>query len=105
MTTGITWGLVDGFAKGTSLKGTVFTTYDKLVETFGEPNIEPGDKVWNEWGIEFEVQEGDDCDWITATVYDWKELHQGDATVGEYQWHIGGHNYRAVELVYEALGK
>ena len=38
---------------GTSLMGHVTTTYDKLVKTFGMPDLEPGDKTTCEWHIEF----------------------------------------------------
>ena len=35
----------------------------------------------------------------------WKESHPDHSRIGEYRWHIGGKEHRAVELVYEALGK
>ena len=44
---------------GTSLKGTVKTSYAELEEVFGEPTIGPddrgGDKTTCEWHIEFQV--------------------------------------------------
>ena len=108
----VTWKLDDLIASGTSLRGKITASYDELVEVFGEPNIEASDKVFNEGGIEFRVPvdddgmgDVDDYDSIDATIYDWKENWGGASRVGDYVWHIGGHNHQAVELVYEALGK
>ena len=108
----VTWKLDDLIGSGTSLRGKITASYDELVEVFGEPNIEASDKVFNEWGIEFRVPvdddgmgDVDDYDTVQATIYDWKELDAYDSHVGKYEWHIGGRNYQAVELVYEALGK
>ena len=65
----------------TSLKGYVKTTYDKLVETFGEPTFtdaSPYEKVNAQWTLEFKVpfvdkEYGDDFDYVTATIYNWKD--------------------------------
>jgi hypothetical protein len=93
---------------GTSLMGKVRTTYDNLVDAFGEPTYDAshsGDgKVCVEWTLEFIVEIEDqyeiyeDC--ITATVYAWKEA---SIPYGEYDWHIGGHDFGAVECVETAL--
>ena len=77
----------------TSLKGYVKTTYDKLVETFGEPTFtdaSPYEKVNAQWTLEFKVpfvdkEFGDDFDYVTATVYNWKD---GYIPTEEYDWHI-----------------
>ena len=98
----MTYKLDDYVPRGSSLRGHIHATYDELVEVFGEPNIlnaEEGDKVFNEWGIRFE--DGDDD--VYTTIYDWKERDAYDSHVGTYRWHIGGKEYRSVELVYEAL--
>ena len=100
----MTYKLDDFVPRGSSLRGHIHATYDELVKVFGEPNIlnaEEGDKVFNEWGIRFE--DGDDD--VYATIYDWKEMYANESHYGEYRWHIGGKEHRAVELVYEALGK
>ena len=100
----MTYKLDDFAGMGSSLRGYVHARYFDLVEVFGEPNIlnaEEGDKVFNEWGIRFE--DGDDD--VYATIYDWKEMYANESHYGEYRWHIGGKEHRAVELVYEALGK
>jgi hypothetical protein len=57
---------------GTSLMGTVRTTYDNLVEVLGEPTYteaNPYEKVACEWTI-----------------------------TEQYDWHIGGNDYQAVEI-------
>ena len=102
-----TWTLDQTVTPGTSYKGMVYTTYDKLVEVFGQPNISASDKVFTEWGLCFELGKPEDDDWdvVDATIYDWKEPHGSASHYGKYGWHIGGHNHQAVELVYEALGK
>jgi len=88
-------------ASGTSLKGYITTTYDELVERFGEPTDTQGDKTTASWCLEFEVENDDgDTDYITATIYDWKT----DTTpLGEYRWHIGGFDYLAEDCVYQTL--
>ena len=91
---------------GTSLMGKVRTTYDKLVEKFGEPTYDAshsGDgKVIVEWTLDFrvETEDGDDFDYVTATVYAWKE---SSIPYGEYDWHVGGNDYTAVDCVEQVL--
>ena len=108
----VTWKLDDLIGPGTSYRGMIVTTYDKLVEVFGEPNRDASDKVFNEWAIEFRVSieddgmgDVDDYDTVDASIYDWKEPHGSASHYGEYNWHIGGRGHQCVELVYEALGK
>jgi len=92
----------------TSLKGYVKTTYEKLVETFGEPTFtdaSPYEKVNAQWTLEFKVpfvdkEYGDDFDYVTATIYNWKD---GYIPTEEYEWHIGGFDHEAVECVEKVL--
>lgn len=78
---------------GTSLQGYIKTTYDEIVEVFGEPRYTGGDdKVTTEWDLEFEV----DDEYVVATIYDWK---LDKTPFGEYRWHIGGHFAFAAEVV------
>ena len=78
---------------GTSLQGYIKTTYDDLVEVFGEPRYTGGDdKVTTEWDLEFEV----DDEYVVATIYDWK---LDKTPFGEYRWHIGGHFAFAADVV------
>lgn len=88
-------------AQGTFLVGEITTTYNKLVETFGQPNYNNGpstlEKVTIEWVIKFQ-------DGTIATIYDWKNYGHQPAPNEEFQWHIGGHCRSAVALVKEALG-
>ena len=95
---------------GTSLCGNVETTYDRLVEVFGEPTYsDPSDdgKVDTEWNLEFRVLTDycnitNECvvEYITATVYNWKT---GGTPREKYAWHVGGTDNRAVELIQEAV--
>ena len=101
-------------ATGSSLVGNVKTSYPELVEIFGEPVEVSGDgKVTAEWKIEFAINE--DLTWanpmhpgdahspnktVIATIYDWKT---GDTPLGEYNWHIGGHNIEAAWFVQDMI--
>lgn len=82
---------------GSHLQGYVTTTFDRLVETFGQPdhfNIDTY-KVTAEWRVLFK-------DGTVATIYDWKE----DRTPKElYDWHIGGFDSAAVARVKAALAR
>ena len=83
---------------GTSLRGYVKTTREKLTETFGDPIIYPlGDKVTMEWIIQFDS--GD-----VATIYDWKRYDLEYPAFDElFEWNIGGNSYEVKDLVTEAL--
>lgn len=86
-------------ANMTSYQGEMNFSYVRLCELFGAPL--PGDayKVDAEWILKFE-------DGTVATIYNWKDgpNYCGvDGTPVEEikDWHIGGHNRRAYELVEE----
>ena len=100
-----------------SLQGYVKTTYGQLVKTFGEPthtDASPYEKVNAEWTLEFKVHKNgdpyallddfkmseDDFDYVKATIYNWKD---GYVPTEEYNWHIGGFNYEAVDCVEKVL--
>jgi len=93
---------------GTSLMGKVTTTYDKLVEAFGYPTyyvLDSDDgKVVVEWTLDFRVETGEyngnDFDYIPAIIYAWIE---SSVPCGEYDWHIGGHDYSAVDCIEATL--
>lgn len=93
---------------GTSLIGKVTTTYDELVDAFGDPTYDAshsGDgKVIVEWTLDFrvETEDGDDFDYVPATIYAWKV---SSIPYGEYDWHIGGHDFDAVECVETILAQ
>lgn len=87
---------------GTSLIGTIETTYNRLVEVFGEPclNDPPSamEKVTTEWDLEFP------CGTV-ATIYNWKNYGTDPEPHENYYWHVGGYNHTAFALVSEALKK
>jgi hypothetical protein len=84
-------------ANMTSLKGEVLITYAELTEIFGRPDHGPNsadlDKVTCEWALKFE-------DGTIATIYDWKTWR---TPLGEYEWHIGGHDMAAVDRVTDTI--
>ena len=82
-----------------SLQGTIKTTYDKLVELFGKPtytDADPYEKVNAEWKVECDTGE----DFVKFSIYNWKT---GSIPTEEYDWHIGGFGYDAVEAAYELI--
>ena len=82
---------------GTCLQGHINTSYDRLVETFGQPTIYEGDetdgKVQAEWTIKFN-------DGTLATLYDWKT---GVSPESVTEWNIGGHSQAAVMNVIDEV--
>jgi hypothetical protein len=97
--TGTVVRLIQG-AGGTCLQGYVTSTYAQIKKILGPHNLKgDGYKVSTEWNIEFTEPNGTRT---VATIYDWKE--EGlRCRRGSYQWHIGGMNKRAVELVQQLL--
>ena len=99
---------------GTSLQGYINESYYNLVDVFGEPTYkaeEKGgfDKVWTEWTLTFKILDEDadspdDWEYVTATIYDWKEEGPSDSRQsGSYQWHVGGKNYMAEDVIQKAI--
>ena len=87
-----------GNPNGTSLQGTVNTSYEQLVHAFGEPDFGPnaqGDKVTCEWNISF-------SDGTEATVYDWK---YDETPMGPAEWNVGGRSKKALWHVMDVLEK
>lgn len=79
---------------GTSHKGYVETTYDKLVKVLGQPKKGSADgKTTCEWKIMFD-------DGKVATVYDWKT---GYTPKDLYRWHVGGHTHEALDCISAVL--
>jgi hypothetical protein len=83
------------FARGTSLVGYITTTYDEIVNAFGEPNYGPsGDnKVQSEWVLDVN---GEPC-----TIYDWKVKETPKEL---YKWHVGGRSATVLIPLAEAFG-
>lgn len=85
-------------ANGTSLQGNISATRKELEAIFGKPDTYEDDKVKVSWSLKFEGPDGTEI----ATIYDWKNDNAlGDDEV--YDWHIGGNNPLAVELVKNAF--
>ena len=83
-----------------SYKSVIKTTYDKLVEKFGKPtytDADPWGKVNAEWSVEVETDKGD---FVKFSIYNWKT---GYVPTEEYEWHIGGYSFDAVEAAYEII--
>ena len=98
--------VVEHLNRSTSLQGyTDPVTYYDLKTLFGKPSFDTGDpyeKVQTEWCIQgkifFKDEDGEiDYEYVEATVYNWKT--GGSTPTGEYQWHVGGHDYEAVDFV------
>lgn len=82
------------------LNETVEYTPKELTELLGKPyEYGSGDKVQQEWSMRFESPDGAA---IFARLYDWKTPDSLDPDK-KYDWHIGGNNAKAVELVKNLL--
>jgi hypothetical protein len=89
---------------GTSGQGSIFVKFTTLVNKLGQPDLGSGDnKVAASWDIEFES--GD-----IVTIYNWKDgknylgiegLDIEDIT----DWHVGGFNKSALNLVREIISE
>ena len=75
------------------LKGYVETTYDKLVEVFGEP-VEGVDKTTAEWYIKF-------LDGTMANIYDYKTDYTPKHL---FPWHVGGKDQEVVNTIASLVG-
>jgi hypothetical protein len=84
---------------GSSYKGDITTTYDKLVELFGEPSKNSGDgKTDVNWKVEFENGE-------VANIYNYKNgVKYGNPNIETItEWTIGGYKSVVVKLINELL--
>lgn len=84
---------------GTHLQGYIIASRNELTAVFGEPlDLGEGEKVTTEWQIVFP-------DDVVATIYDWKRYELGAPRHDEINdWHIGGHDHRSVDRVFEKMG-
>ena len=98
----VNFNSLDGFTNspavdvvGTCLQGYIHTSFDRLVDTFGQPTVSDScdGKTRVEWRLRF-------SDGTIATIYDWKES-VGLESVN--QWHIGGTTNQAVENVIRSV--
>jgi hypothetical protein len=87
----------DADVNWTSYKGSIETTFTDLCRVFGPPDEGPNavdqDKVSCVWRLKFE-------DGTIASIYDWKTRA---TPFGLYDWHIGGHDIKAVDRIREAM--
>ena len=79
---------------GTALKGQINTSYQQLVDKFGEPSCWDDYKCDAEWKLVFD-------DGLVATIYNWKNGYNycGEDGINTYcitEWNIGG-NTKEVE--------
>ena len=88
---------------GTSLQGTIKATYLELCEVFGKPtytDADPYEKVNAEWAVQARTlsswaDDEEDAESSVFTIYNWKT---GYIPTEEYDWHIGGKSYEAVDI-------
>lgn len=84
---------------GSCRQGEITTTYDTLNNLFGTPSYtdaDPYEKVSCEWVLNVKVGDEDDWSYEQVSIYAWK---YGRIPTEECQWNIGGHNYKAQEIV------
>jgi len=95
--------------EGVSLQGYVETTYQRLVDIFGDPTI-GSDMSDAEWVLQFKIPMdtagyNDDYDFITATIAKRGEWDEDNIPDGIYKWHVCGYDDEALECVKETLGE
>ncbi|QDP67192.1 MAG: hypothetical protein Unbinned3806contig1000_65 [Prokaryotic dsDNA virus sp.] len=83
---------------GTSLQGRIELNYDQIVDRLGEPTDGDGFKVDAQWIIHHDSG-------VIATIYNWKDGRNywgadGTPVSQITDWHIGGHDKDAVDLVH-----
>ena len=89
---------------GTSLQGKIQATIFELEAAFGSPMLSVLDgfeKVSTQWNLMFTLKDGSP---VVASLYDWKRTsaQEPDEVIS---WHIGGLDYRVVDLVHRAFRK
>ena len=95
--------------EGVSLQGYVESTYDDLVEVFGDPTL--GEDMSDaKWILQFKVpiEEGEsyseDVDYVTATRHKIDEWDDDNIPDGIYRWHVSGFDDDATHCVRKLLG-
>lgn len=79
---------------GTSLQGYVKATFAELVSAFGQPEINPSDKVIHQWALNIEG--------VICSIYDYKDhLNTGKPE----EWHVGSKQKVAVRLIEQILAE
>lgn len=95
-------------SNGASLKGYIEKSYNELFEALGEPTYmddSVSEKVSTEWVLVGLIEDDEGNGYYNvATIYDWKSgMEARDNPDAKYRWHIGGHDYRASEVVDYAI--
>ena len=92
---------------GTSLQGTINTTYDKLVSVLGKPSYtdaDPYEKVACSWDLQVKYYDtgdsGDDWSYEKVSIYCWKE---GKIPTKLIPWHVGGNSWIAEDLANQII--
>lgn len=80
--------LTKASASATSYQGDIEISYDELVALFGEPHVTMGDKTTAEWCFEW-----------GGTIFTIYDYYCDSTPKGVYDWHIGGHDEKAVTAV------
>lgn len=91
---------------GTHSQGSIDISYQELLELLGKPigSYQPGEKIDAEWLIEFE-------DGTVASIYNYKDgisyngREDGTPTKDIRDWHIGGHDERSTQLVFQLFNR
>ncbi len=73
-------------SNGCSFQGYIKTSYDKLVDVFGEPKDIRDEKVNYEWSFENTFTDEP----LAFTIYDWKTPVYRITSGFDYKFHIGG---------------
>jgi len=89
---------------GASKRGTLTTTFNKLVERFGPPTKTGTGDTFNEWAIQFQVPDEDDFDYVIASIYDYhEESNPAENPSRIVTFMIGGFGFEASYQVHHVV--
>jgi len=79
------------YLTGSSLKGSIFASFNELKEIFGQPAFEgKGDKITTEWVIRWE---NEDDEFGYFSLYDWRYSRDFNDDYSRIEWNIGGKSF------------
>ena len=102
----------NGELDGTSFQGEIDMSYEDMICIFGKPHGDDGYKVDAEWSFVASFWEKDSTEGfmeeVEFSLYNWKDGKnycgsQGLPLSHITDWHIGGHNHKAVEVVHRII--
>ena len=102
----------NGELDGTSFQGEIDMSYEDMICIFGKPHGDDDYKVDAEWSFVASFWEKDSTEGfmeeVEFSLYNWKDGKnycgsEGSPLSDITDWHIGGHNHKAVDVVHRII--